>query len=456
MSNYNPQTEIVLADASASTGGLGKVGVVLATSGTLLVRCPNEGFGRSSLVDWRIKSDQAWGYTLYRSHVLPSATITFADATAIDDGNTFILNGLTYTAEDTATDAAWASRKFYSGGADAAADAVQVAALINADYAITPNGSVSVGDTITVVTTCNEPQCPGHTYVYTAAAAASYANRVFDQSGNQAAELASIVLALNHRRNVTLASCAAGTTITVVGQNGIKYTFTAHATTTTAASRQFSISGTNSQDGDELVTCLNDATYGVPGYTATNIAGVVHIARNSASVPEPIIISSNSTTAACVNTAGGVPGVVAVASGATGELGITPSWVKSLTVTTSNGTRLAITDIDLPGVYAVASSGTGTGIVTLTPGTPGSPSGGEAAYVLQFGQGTSDANEAAFAFDTTSFAQDGAAVTGKSANSTTSSGEIIAHTCRGWEHAYLLYANGAGSDATVTIAATKY
>jgi hypothetical protein len=455
MSKTLPQTELVLADATGSTGGLGKVGVVVATSGTLLVRCPNEGWGRSEYVDWRIKSDQAWGYTLFRSHVLPTATITMAEATRADDTDTFILNGLTYTAETTAGDAAWASRKWKAGGADADADVVALCALLNADYSIVPDGSVAVGDTIVVTTTCDghgtEP-CPGHSYTYTAAAAPSYATRVFDQSGNQAAELASIVLALNHKRNVTLASCAAGTTITITGQNGKKYTYTAHATTTTAANREFSISGTNSQDGDELVTCLNDATYGVPGYTASNASGVVSIARNSASVPEPVLSSSNGTTAACVNVNGGVPGIVAAATGATGELAVTPTWVKSVTITASPITHITVTDIDLPGILATSA----THVITITPGTPGQPSGCDRAYVMQFAQGTSDANEIAFAFGTTSFAQDGAAVTGKAANASTSAGEIIAHTPRGWAHAYLLYANGAGSDATVTIGATKY
>lgn len=55
-----------------------------------------------------------------------------------------------------------------------------------------------------------------------------------------------------------LASVVAGQTITI---NGIA--FTAHATTTTVASRQFSVSGSNTADATELTTCINDATYGL-------------------------------------------------------------------------------------------------------------------------------------------------------------------------------------------------
>ncbi|MDR3591576.1 MAG: hypothetical protein P4N41_18120 [Negativicutes bacterium] len=69
---------------------------------------------------------------------------------------------------------------------------------------------------------------------------------------------------------LALASVAAADAVTI---NGL--TFTAHASTTTIASRQFSAAGTDSADGDELVKCINDATYGVPGVTATNASGTL-------------------------------------------------------------------------------------------------------------------------------------------------------------------------------------
>lgn len=67
------------------------------------------------------------------------------------------------------------------------------------------------------------------------------------------------------RYTLTLASVAAAETIVINST-----TFTAHATTTTVASREFSISGNDIADAGELVTCINDATYGVSGVTATD------------------------------------------------------------------------------------------------------------------------------------------------------------------------------------------
>ncbi len=71
---------------------------------------------------------------------------------------------------------------------------------------------------------------------------------------------------------VALATFLATGTITI---NGL--VFTAHASTTTVADREFSIAGSDTQDGDELVICINDATYGVPGVTASNSAGTVSL-----------------------------------------------------------------------------------------------------------------------------------------------------------------------------------
>ena len=69
---------------------------------------------------------------------------------------------------------------------------------------------------------------------------------------------------------VTLATFLVAGTITI---NGL--VFTAHVDTTTVANREFDISGTDTADAGELVICINDATYGVPGVTASNVAGAV-------------------------------------------------------------------------------------------------------------------------------------------------------------------------------------
>lgn len=67
------------------------------------------------------------------------------------------------------------------------------------------------------------------------------------------------------KTRIDLATVLAGQTLIV---NGL--TYTAHSTTTTVASREFAISGSNAADATALVSCLNDATYGVPNVSAAN------------------------------------------------------------------------------------------------------------------------------------------------------------------------------------------
>ena len=86
---------------------------------------------------------------------------------------------------------------------------------------------------------------------------------------------------------LTLTDVLAGDKVTI---NGL--TFTAHATTTTPALREFSIAGaTDTLDAIELGIVINDATYGVPGITATPAVAVVTL-----SVDTPLVtgLSANS------------------------------------------------------------------------------------------------------------------------------------------------------------------
>ena len=93
---------------------------------------------------------------------------------------------------------------------------------------------------------------------------------------------------------IALATFLAASTIVI---NGL--TFTAHATTTTVANREFSISGNDTADGDALVTCINDATYGVPGVTASNNAGTVTLVATD---PGATLITASSAGAATIAT----------------------------------------------------------------------------------------------------------------------------------------------------------
>ena len=84
-------------------------------------------------------------------------------------------------------------------------------------------------------------------------------------------------------KQITLSTFLATVTITITAYKknsstvapGYPLVYTAHATTTTIASRQFSIAGTDTQDAVELLSCLNDPTYGTPGIYWTSSAGVV-------------------------------------------------------------------------------------------------------------------------------------------------------------------------------------
>jgi len=71
-------------------------------------------------------------------------------------------------------------------------------------------------------------------------------------------------------QTLTLSSVQAADAVTI---NGL--TFTAHATVTTAANREFSISGDDAADAAELESVINDGTYGVPGVTASADGAVV-------------------------------------------------------------------------------------------------------------------------------------------------------------------------------------
>ena len=187
--------EQVLAASTGSDGGLGKVGTLLA-SGVMYVRLDNAGLGSTDLVSWRAKCDKAHSIQLYRSRSrVDSATVTLS---GVADGETGpILNGLTYTAEDTAASAAWATRYFYTGGANPTADAVQLAKVINADYAVTTAGT-SVAATDKLIITTDEG---AHTLV--AAATADLAAGQYGLSATVGTELTSIVAAINHKDTIT-------------------------------------------------------------------------------------------------------------------------------------------------------------------------------------------------------------------------------------------------------------
>jgi len=89
---------------------------------------------------------------------------------------------------------------------------------------------------------------------------------------------------------VTLATVLADETITI---NGL--TFTAHVDTTTPANREFDISGDDTADAGELVTCINDPTYGVPGVTASNAGAVITLVAANPGRDAIVVTSGHDT-----------------------------------------------------------------------------------------------------------------------------------------------------------------
>jgi hypothetical protein len=83
--------------------------------------------------------------------------------------------------------------------------------------------------------------------------------------------------ALVSRGTFSLTNALATHTCTV-SVAGVVYTFTAHATVTTPATRTFSIAGDDTADAAELAICINDPIYGAPGVVATSALGVVTLA----------------------------------------------------------------------------------------------------------------------------------------------------------------------------------
>lgn len=144
--------EVVLAAASGSTGGYGKVGTIAATTGTLLVlfRNVSEETDQSyAALDWRIRTDKACTVQLFRSRTVPTATITLADATAVDADDTFVLNAVTITAKESG---AVASSGEYNVGADNEETAANLTALLNTGIVPGISAAVAAVDATDVIT----------------------------------------------------------------------------------------------------------------------------------------------------------------------------------------------------------------------------------------------------------------------------------------------------------------
>jgi hypothetical protein len=363
---FPPGTTSILAKATGSTDGLGKV-AALAASEHVYVRCDCSG-ADYAYVDWLLNTTAKVDLGFYVANVIEDeVTLTVG---SLADTETIILNGLTYTSEATANTAAYASRKFSVAGTDTE-DAAALAALINADYAVVTAGT-SVAATDKLIFTTDEG-----TTTIAAAAAADYPNHQYALNSTAATEAASIILAINHKDNVTCASVSVGDTVTV---GGVTYTAAAAEDTATHTFAQIT---SDDATGTSLAACVNADTtaQSAHGISASNSSGVVSFTR--AAEANTVGLASSNATRLKTEACGGVPGVIAAASGVSAEIKITPTWTKVLTLTES-GDQLTVTDIDCPGVYATSAEA----VVTLVPGTPASRTEGDLAPVIQAVTGT--------------------------------------------------------------------
>ena len=139
--------EQILAAATGSDGGLGKIGTI-PNNGVIYVRA--KAGARTRRVDWVLQIDKTHDYQLYRSREIAQTVTLTLDSIA--DGETLTINGLTFTAEDTEEDAVASSRKFWTGDTGDAEDAAALAALINnATYGVPGVTATSALGVVTVV-----------------------------------------------------------------------------------------------------------------------------------------------------------------------------------------------------------------------------------------------------------------------------------------------------------------
>lgn len=175
MSNrFVQNSETVVAAASGSTAGLGKISTIPA-SGVNYFRIDCDR--NVQKVDWQVQCNKSHSVQLYRARTnVTGGTITFTDATAVDDEDTFMLNGLTFTAEATEVEATPASRQFYLASQAGGAAALAVL-LADATYGVPGIGAITV-------------TAPATTDVLTIAAGSAPVYQFNQTAGSDAAEIA--------------------------------------------------------------------------------------------------------------------------------------------------------------------------------------------------------------------------------------------------------------------------
>lgn len=395
------RAEHFLAGADSRTGRIG----TLAISGVMFVRLDADD-GKYERAEWLVKSDKAHAVALYKARtVADSVTVTLGTAD-LDNGDTAVVNGKTFTAH---TDTTVCATGQYAIDGNTAADCIELAKVLAPGVAVTL-ASVVAADTVTIngttftahattttpasrqfkidgtdaqdmaglVTCVNHKDnvtlatvsvgdkvyitSNGKTYTYTAAASAAVDTGVFSQNGTDSQNADSLVLCINHKDHIDLTSAIAGDSVTI---NGL--TFTGKASTAVTPTRQFSIDTSDDAASISLAALINDATWGVPGVTASGASGVVTLTPDTYGFPITMtagVGGTNGHTRVVCTAANGVPGVTAV--NASGVVSLTRNYEDAdITLTSSNGTRLACVAANgVPGILATAGDG---GEMLLTP-----------------------------------------------------------------------------------------
>lgn len=216
-----------------------------------------------------------------------AVTLTLASVT---NGQTLIINGKTYTAHTNTT--VEATGQYSIAGSDTA-DATELVKCLNdatnglgAEVTVLQAGAVitlvsqnvisavtgnASGDTVTVnhAVTGSEDVVEGDILYFSGTNASPVVSKAPSgvRYGYAMQNIAD--------RKITLAAVANGETIIFTLADGSTVTFTAKTSTTTPASRFFSIAGGDTADAALLAANINHALYGISGMVATAAVGVI-------------------------------------------------------------------------------------------------------------------------------------------------------------------------------------
>jgi hypothetical protein len=366
--------------------------------------------------------------------------------------------------------------------ANAAAAVVALNLLMTACEAhfATATCTAKAGDTVVINNGISSHTFTGH------ATTTTKATRTFSTATSVTATGDELAACINDRATITFATCVANNTVVI---NGL--TFKGKASTAVAKDRRFSIDTGNTETAVSLAACINDATYGVPGVTATaalavvtliptygttitmatgiggativckpaygvegitatNAAGIVSLTRNSAAYT----VATTSAMAtlhphyeAQVVVAHGVPGVLATSNVA--EVDIAPTWADGQDFTFSvSANTMTWGRYGVPGVTATNAAN----VVTIVPKAV------NGATCIYSKTGTAAGTWAVGQTTVAGLTLDGDETHGAIANSTISSGKIYEQELHGYEQGYISVNNhdAGGDKMIVTVGATLH